>query len=103
VSPAVISGLRGKNRAPHGSEAWAVFADVCVGAGALWGCPQAVPTGEASFDGCRVAPVAISGDGNPFWSFGERADAGLGQIQCSFVFGPHGRVEQPPVLQAHLG
>ena len=34
---------------------------------------------------------------------GERSDAGLGQLERSFVFGAHGLVEEPPITQAHLG
>jgi hypothetical protein len=93
-----------------GAEAGAVLADVGVGAGALSRGAQAVTAGEACHDRWCVTPVipggaAAVGDDGDAWLAGgcwHGADAGLGQVERSFVFGAHGAVEEVRIAQTHL-
>ena len=100
-----VDPLGGEHRDTRrvGAKARAVLADVRVGAGSLSRSPQAVATGKAGLDGGLVAPVAIGAQRDPPLVVGQRPDAGLGEFECSFVFGAHGLVEEPPITQAHLG
>lgn len=64
---------------------------------------------EARLDHGRVTPVIVAATGvgsdRDFGSCGwrsDRADASLSEIECSFVFGSDGGVEEVGVTQAHL-
>lgn len=88
-----------------GVKAWAVFADVGIGAGSLCGCLQAVAAGEAGFDGWGVLPSGCGDVGDRQVDCGrrERADAAFRQVQGAFVFGAYGVVDEVGLAQAHLG
>ena len=93
-----------------------MFADVGVGAGALGGCSEAVPSGESGLDDRSVAPFSVvvasagascgvGGDGDHGLSggCGHRPDTCLGEGERTLVFGSDGGVEEMRVAQAHLG
>ena len=50
----------------------------------------------------HLAPVtSVIGSWGPV--VGQRSDVAFRQVQCAFVFGAHGVVEEVGVAQAHLG
>ena len=90
-------------RAGLGVEAGAVFADVRVGAGALGGCVQNPPASRILAAACpfQSAPPVMSASGSLIcrpWG----ARLLFGQVEGPLVLGADGRVEQPPIAQAHL-
>jgi len=83
------------------AEVGAVLADVGIRARTLGGSPKAVATGKPGFDRRGITPVPITGDGNPKPLGLQRADAGLGEVECPFLFNSHRGVKERAVTKAH--